>query len=158
EAKCILLGAYVYGSEEAFKKAVHGAGMEAHIDFLGEVPFEEVPAHIAVSKIGLILFQPIGLGHTLGMPHKLFDYMREGIPVIAPAFCVEIKRIIEEADCGVLVEEITSGDAIAEAILGLLQDPEEAQRLGENGRKAVETTYNWQKEEEKLLAVFDSLA
>jgi len=158
DVKCILLGAYVYGSEDAYRQAVKQAGLDAHIDMIAEVPFEQVPAYIAVSRIGLILFQPIGMGHTLGMPHKLFDYMREGVPVIAPDFCVEIKRIIEEADCGVLVKDITDPRAIADAIIELLKNPEKARDLGQNGREAVVTTYNWQKEEEKLLAVFESLA
>lgn len=156
EVRCILLGRYVYGSEEEFRRAVHEAGMDAHFDFIEEVPFEKVPAYIAVSRVGLILFQPIGLGHTLGMPHKLFDYMREGCPVLAPDFCVEIRRIIEEADCGVLVDA-TDPQSIAEALLNLLDNPEEARRLGENGRKAVETTYNWQNEACKLTAVFERL-
>ena len=157
EAVCVLLGDYVYGGEAAYREAVRAAGMEDHIHFAGVVPFEEVPAYIAVSRAGLILFQPIGLGHTLGMPHKLFDYMREGCPVLAPDFCVEIKRIIEEADCGVLVDA-TDPESIANAIAGLLTDSERARALGQNGRRAVETTYNWQREELKLLAVFDSLA
>ena len=156
DVKCILLGAYVYGSEDDYRQAIKEAGMEAHMDMLGEAPFEQVPAHIAVSRVGLILFQPIGLGHTLGMPHKLFDYMREGCPVLAPDFCVEIKRIIEETDCGVLVDA-TDPKSIAEAIVRLLKNPDEAERLGRNGRRAVETTYNWQNDEKKLLAVFDAL-
>lgn len=156
DMKCILLGKYVYGSEEVFRKAVNEAGMNLHFEMLGEVPFDQVPAYIAVSRAGLILFQPIGLGHTLGLPHKLFDYMREGCPVIAPDFCVEICRIVKEADCGILVNS-TNPESIAQAILRILKEPDEGRRLGENGRKAVESTYNWQTEERKLLSVFESL-
>ena len=156
DVKCILLGRYVYGSEEAFKQAIEEAGMTPHFDMPGEVPFEQVPAYIAVSRVGFILFQPVGLGHTLGMPHKLFDYMREGVPVLAPDFCIEIKRVVEEADCGILVDA-TDPRSIADALLRLLGDPQEARRLGRNGRNAVETTYNWQTEAKKLLAAFDSL-
>lgn len=156
DAACIVLGRYVYGSEGAYREAIAAAGMDAHMDLIAEVPFAEVPAYIAVARAGLILFQPIGLGHTLGLPHKLFDYMREGVPVIAPDFCVEIRRIVEEADCGILVDA-TVPASIADAILRLLREPELAARLGANGRRAVETTYNWQNEERKLLAVFAGL-
>lgn len=38
------------------------------------------------------------------MPHKLFDYMREAKPVIAPDFAIEVARIVDDAGCGVLVE------------------------------------------------------
>jgi len=156
DAACILLGRYVYGSEAAYRDAIAAAGMDACMEMIPEVAFSEVPAYISVARMGLILFQPIGLGHTLGLPHKLFDYMREGVPVIAPDFCVEIRRIVEDADCGIMVDA-TDPASIAGAILRLLREPDLAARLGANGRRAVETTYNWQNEEHKLLAVFAAL-
>ncbi len=157
EARCILLGPYIQGDEAAYRRAVADAGMEHAMPMIGTVPFEQVPQYIAVSKVGLILFQPIGLGHTLGMPHKMFDYMRESVPFVAPDFVLEIKRIVEETDCGLLVE-VTAPQAIADAILRLLREPDLATRLGANGRRAVEQDYNWQADEAKLLGVFEALA
>ena len=156
DVKCICLGAYKYGDERAFLRALRDSGMDRYIEMLPVVPFRDVPAHIAVSRVGLILFQPIGLEHTFGMPHKMFDYMREGIPVIAPEFAIEIKRVIEEAECGLLID-VTDPKAIADAITFLLKNPDESKRLGANGRKIVETKYNWEAEEKKLLEVFASL-
>jgi len=92
----------------------------------------------------------------LAMPHKLFDYMREMKPVIAPDFALEVAHIVKEADCGILVD-VTSPQAIAEAILRLLRNPVEAKRLGENGRRLVETKYNWQADEKRLLDAFAAL-
>jgi glycosyltransferase involved in cell wall biosynthesis len=91
------------------------------------------------------------------MPHKLFDYMREGKPVIAPDFAIEVARIVDEAEAGILVE-ITDPEAIATGILRLLQDPALAQRLGAQGRKAIEQTYHWEREEPALLAAVEALA
>jgi len=90
------------------------------------------------------------------MPHKLFDYMREGKPVIAPDFAVEVRRIVEEADCGLLVD-VTDPAAIADAAHRLLTDSAEAARLGANGRRIVEEKYNWGREETILLDAFRSL-
>lgn len=153
---CICLGAYLYGDEAAYVEALRTSAMDQYIHLLPSVPFQQVPAYIAISRLGLILFQPVGLQHTLGMPHKMFDYMREGTPIIAPGYAVEIRRVIEEADCGLLID-VTRPEAIAEAILYLLSHPDEAKRLGENGRRSVETRYNWETEEKKLLAVFDAI-
>jgi glycosyltransferase involved in cell wall biosynthesis len=148
---CIILGEYVYGSEEEYRKAIKERGLEELIHLLGVVPFEEVPKYIRVSKIGLIVFQPGFLNHTLAMPHKLFDYMREEIPVIVPDFAVEVVRIVKESNCGLCVD-VSNPNAIADAIVYLLSHPEEAMEMGKNGRHAVETKYNWQKEESILLA------
>jgi len=154
--RCIVLGNYVYGSEEEYRAAIQEAGLEEHMHLLGAVPYEAVPAYIAVAQVGLILFQPGLLNHTLAMPHKLFDYMRERKPVVAPDFAVEVSRIVREADCGLLVD-VTEPKAIADAVLRLLREPEEAARLGQNGRRMVEEKYNWQQDERKLIAAIEAL-
>ncbi len=156
DIKCILLGKYIYGDEQAFRKAVTEAGLDPFIDMYEEIPFDQVPPYIAVSKVGLILFQPGPMNHTLAMPHKMFDYMREGLPFLAPEFAIEVAHIVREADCALLVD-VSNPDAIAEAVLQLLQDTTLAERLGKNGRSAVETVYNWHNDELKLLQVFEAL-
>jgi glycosyltransferase involved in cell wall biosynthesis len=90
------------------------------------------------------------------MPHKLFDYMRESKPVIVPGFSLEVERIVRESECGLLVD-VTNPQAIADAALQLLRDPELSARLGANGRNAVEEKYNWQAEEKVLLEAFARL-
>ena len=157
DIRCIVLGSYNYGSEAAYREAIRAAGLEDRIDLIGVVPYEEVPAYIAVARVGLILFQPGLINHTLAMPHKLFDYLREGKPVVAPDFAVEVARIVREADAGLLVD-VTHPGVIADAVRRLLRDPVEAERLGRNGRRIVETKYNWQAEEGRLLKVFADLS
>lgn len=156
EARCVVLGRYVYGHEGIYKQAIADAGLDKHLILLDEVPFEEVPAYIAASQGGLILFQPGPVNHRLAMPHKLFDYMREGKAVIAPEFAVEVARIVKESDSGLLID-VSSPQAIADAILYLLQNPEEAERFGRNGRRAIETTYNWQQDGERLVQAIEAL-
>ncbi len=82
--------------------------------------------------------------------------MREGKPAVVPDFAIEVRHIVQEADCGVLVD-VTRPEAIAEAVARLLRDPAEAARLGSNGRAAVERKYNWQAEEALLLAAFEAM-
>lgn len=156
EVMCVVLGRYVYGDEQAYRDAIVEAGLEDAIHMAGTVPFEEVPAWIAAARVGLILFQPFPKSHALAMPHKLFDYMRESRPVVAPDFAVEVARIVREAGCGILVD-VTSPDAIAEAVLHLLRDPEEALRMGYNGRRLVESKYNWQQDEQRLVKAIAAL-
>jgi glycosyltransferase involved in cell wall biosynthesis len=157
DIRCILIGNYTTGSEEAFKQAIRDAGLEEKFDLPGTVPFDAVPAYVAVAQIGLLLFQPwVGISHRLAMPHKIFDYMREAKPFITTDFPIEIKRIVDECECARVVD-VTDPQAIADGILYLLKNPGEAERLGANGRKLVETKYNWNEDERRLLAVFDAL-
>ncbi|MBI2423360.1 MAG: glycosyltransferase [Candidatus Hydrogenedentes bacterium] len=153
---CIVLGDYVYGDVGAYRDAIAKAGLAEHLVLEGTVPFEAVPAYIAVSEVGLILFQPGLLNHTLAMPHKLFDYMREGVPVVAPDFAVEVAAIMNEADCGALVD-VTNPRAIADAIAALLNDPARARELGARGRRLIESKYHWEADEIRLIAAVRSV-
>jgi glycosyltransferase involved in cell wall biosynthesis len=51
----------------------------------------------------------------------------------------------------------TDPDAIAEAIVYLMEHPEEARRMGENGRRAVLERYNWGEMEGRLLGVYRAI-
>ncbi len=154
--RCIVLGEYIYGSLEAYRTRVHELGLDESMVFNPPVPFDAVSGYISVAQVGLILFQPGQINHTLAMPHKLFDYMREARPVVAPDFAVEVGRIVKEADCGILVD-VTRPELIAKAVSLLLKNPEEAARLGQNGRRLIEEKYNWQREEAVLLEAFARL-
>jgi len=156
DVRCVVLGNYAYGDLEKYRRAIERTGLSETFRLIDTVPYEEVPAWIAACDLGLILFQPGLVNHTLAMPHKLFDYMREAKPVIAPDFSIEVARIVDDAACGVLVE-VTEPKAIARAMVRLLTDSALATRLGDNGRGAVEERYNWQHEEVKLLAAIQSL-
>jgi glycosyltransferase involved in cell wall biosynthesis len=59
--------------------------------------------------------------------------------------------------CGLFVDP-RDPKAIAAAIERLLDDPEEAGRLGGRGRELVRETYNWEHEAEQLLALYERLS
>jgi glycosyltransferase involved in cell wall biosynthesis len=81
--------------------------------------------------------------------------MSAGIPVIASDFPLW-RHIIEEAKCGLLVDPLNP-EKIAKAMEWILDHPEEAQKMGENGLKAIETKYNWNNECRKLILFYEKL-
>lgn len=106
------------------------------------------------SIVGLVTLHPTP-NYRDALPIKMFEYMAAGIPVIASDFQLW-RSIIDEARCGVYVDPLDPS-AIAAAIDYLASHPEEAERMGRNGRQAVLTRYNWAHEESKLLALYDQL-
>ena len=38
-----------------------------------------------------------------------------------------------------------------------MDNPEEAKRMGENGRRAIKEEFNWAEEEKKLLALYEDI-
>jgi len=97
---------------------------------------------------GLALFPPSQ--HTSRKElTKLFEYMAYGIPVLCSNF-PNLREIVEGAECGLCVNS-TNGAEAAEAVRYLWEHPDQARRMGENGRESARTTYNWDTQAEKLL-------
>jgi len=124
------------------------------VRFLGWMQPQDVYAHLAKVDIGLVCLHPEPR-YMVGWPVKLFEYMAAGLPVVASNFPLW-KEIVEGNRCGITVDPLDP-KAIAQAVEYLLAHPEEARRMGENGRRAVEEKYNWGKEAEKLVRLYRNL-
>ncbi len=124
------------------------------VRFLGWLPWEEAWHHAQSATIGLVLFHPAP-NHEKALPNKLFEYMAAGLPVIASNFPLW-REIVESNKCGLTVDPLNP-EEIAQAIEYLLEHPELRQEIGENGRRAVIEKYSWEREAEKLLALYQRL-
>ncbi|PNU18670.1 glycosyl transferase [Geothermobacter hydrogeniphilus] len=122
------------------------------IRYLGVIAREDVASVLSSSFAGLVVLHPIE-NYKETEPTKMFEYMASGIPVIASNF-PSWKGIVESIKCGICVDPLDT-HAIADAIDYLLDNPEVAKRMGENGRQAVLQKYNWSIEEKKLLCLYE---
>lgn len=151
-----VVGEFNDGSKPDFDSRAAALGLAERITYADWMPFEEAFRRILASDIGLVLFQPGIQNHVFALPHKMFDYMLAGLPVIVPDFAVEVAPIVREADCGFAVDS-SDPRAIAAAIARLAGDAGLRQRMGENGRRAVLERYNWESEGAKLVAMYREL-
>jgi glycosyltransferase involved in cell wall biosynthesis len=119
------------------------------------LPYFEYYRSLHEATVGVVLFQPTIFNNIVGLPNKLFDYMGAGVPVVASNF-PEIRKIVKGSGCGFLVDATKPGE-IAAAIVKLISDPELAASLGRRGHRAVMEHYNWESQEEKLLAAYERL-
>ncbi len=102
-------------------------------------PYALMPLIYAASDLSLVP-QSTEVGAT-SMPSKVYRIMACARPVLAygdPA--TELMKLVQEVDCGLAVPVGQPG-ALAEAIRSASRNPENLIRMGENGRKYVET-YN----------------
>ncbi|MGW0228306.1 glycosyltransferase [Actinopolymorpha singaporensis] len=146
-----LIGAFVPPELEARLAEPELAGL---IDYVGVQPPKRVRELLGESRVGLIL-QVGPEAYKWNLPTKMFEYMAEGLPVVASHFPLW-KQILDEAEAGVTVDP-QDGQAAAEAVSRLLSDPVEAAAMGRRGRKAVYERYSFGPEAAKLLALYDSL-
>lgn len=121
------------------------------LGFLGRAAIADL---LSRSKAGLVTLHPTQ-NYMDALPVKMFEYMAAGIPVIASDFPLW-RSIVETAECGVLVDPLDPED-IAKAIEYLITHPYEAEKMGQNGKKAVMDIYNWECEKRKLFALYSQL-
>lgn len=149
----LFVGEFNDGSESAFHARITDLGLTTRVRVMPWMPFEDAFRFVCSSDIGIIAFQPGIHNHVQALPHKMFDYMVAAIPVVAPAFAIEVSRIVRDADCGLLVDSSES-KSIRDALERLSEDPGERTRLGENGRNAIRTTFNWENEYRRLEQIY----
>src|SRR5690554_2109981 len=126
----------------------------ARVRDLGWLSRDGVRSLMAESVAGLVTLHPI-INYLDALPVKMFEYMAAGIPVIASDFPLW-RGIIEDADCGICVDPLDP-QSIANAIQYFIENPQEAERMGRNGRRAVHERYNWDIEERKLLEFYAAM-
>ena len=141
-------------SEPSLENEVKSLPGWQRVNSMGFLDRDGVREVLRYSMAGLVTFLPKP-NHIDAQPNKMFEYMSAGIPVIASDFPLW-REIIQGNNCGLLVDPLDPA-AIAKAIDYLVENPREAQRMGENGRRAVEVRYNWESEEKKLLRFYDKI-
>lgn len=125
-----------------------------NVEYRGVLDRTGVRDMLHTSIAGIVTLHPT-INYIDALPVKMFEYMSAGIPVIASHFPLW-REIVEGSHCGICVDPQNPRE-IAAAIDYLVSHPDDAQRMGANGRRAVEERYNWNVEEKKLLALYDKL-
>ena len=152
DTRMILAGPIASRDLEAEMRAAPGW---KHVDYRGMFNREELQDMLAESRAGLLLFHPEP-NHVDAQPNKMFEYMAGGIPIVASDFPFW-RELLDATGAGICVDPMNP-QAIAQGIAHLMDNPEIAQRMGQSGAQAVVTTYRWDNEEHKLLALYTELA
>ena len=127
----------------------------SNIDFLGVVSYHDILSHSHDADILYALYNPEIPNNRLASPNKLFEAMMCGKPIIVNEGVATADKVREE-NCG-LVVPYGDYEALKETVLALKNNPELRKELGENGRRAYETKYNWKIMEKRLLDLYASL-
>jgi len=140
-ARLILAGSITPSSEEdTFWRSVQG--LEEYVDWMGWIEYDRVPKLLQSADVGLSVWTPEPR-YVAAVPVKLFEYMAVGLPVVASNF-PEIRKIVQEANCGALVDPEKSPALIAEIIKEWWADPQIPRALGQNGYQVARQKYFWE--------------
>ena len=125
-----------------------------NVGFLAKQPREKVPAYLAAADVCVVPLRRREIFKT-AIPSKMFEAMAAAKPVILGVEG-EAKEILLEAQGGIAIPPDDS-DALAKAILRLLQRPELGRALGANGRRAVREKYSRQQQARAYLELLAGL-
>ncbi len=115
-------------------------GVSDYFNMIGWQESKDVPAILSASDVAFLSFENNPL-YSKTIPAKLQSYMACGIPILASA-CGETKRVIEEANCG-MVAEIGNAEALSEIIIKYSILPEKAKKeMGSNAVSYCNANFN----------------
>lgn len=128
------------------------AERDAAVVFTGTVPHGDLPRHLALMDAALVLATADASFHY--SPLKLAEYLASGLAVVAPATGQLTERLTDGVDA-ILVDP---GDerALAEAIMGLRDDPARRRRIGQGARASAEASWSWDLQVRRVLAALDA--
>lgn len=124
-------------------------GVSSHVTFFGQVPYKVVLEKLNQSTIALI--PHVKSEHTDStIPHKLFQYMYAGKPVVA-SNCTPIERIVNSSNAGAIYLWNSSDDfgVKTSKLIGALGrfEPNKV-------RQQIVQKYNWDQEALKLNQIY----
>jgi len=144
-----------YGMHVPFlKNLVSQRGLENRVHFLGAVPAGDLASWSASADVGICTIVGNSDSYRHSMPNKLFEYAMAGLPVIASNY-EGMGSFVIKNDFGITCDP-TSVSGLAASIKSLQVDSELRKRLSSNA-KVASSKFNWQVEQEKLLAVYANL-
>jgi len=120
---------------------------DSAVRFLGRVPYTDAVRLLQTADVGVV--PHIASDHwNTTIPNKLFDYMAGGLAVLT-SNAKPAARVVREASVGVVFKD-TDATNCAEAIEKLANADFRA-RCGANGRNAVASRYNWERDAAMML-------
>jgi len=121
--------------EAHIKARVKEAGLTERVSFFNEVEDMEALA----AAVDLSVLPADSLYAKMDIPLVLLESLREGVPVVVSTYGPLAELLAR--DVGAAVPTGESGP-FAEAVVGLLENPEERRRMGANGKELVRSVYS----------------
>lgn len=149
----------LYASEDYLNQLKRINGW-SNVTFYGTLPHIKVLDLYNKSSVGLAIesYDNPNAGYRTGSLGctKIPDYMASGLPVIV-SDSVVWGSIVRKYGCGVVVKNPEDVEEIKDAINYILNNPNEAQKMGENAKKASKEEFNWNTQEEILFDMYEFL-
>mgnify|MGYP005645041659 FL=1 len=124
------------------------------VEIINWVPFSEILSYIKISNVCLVPHDNFEHTQTT-IPHKLFQYMIMGKPVLV-SDCKPLKRVIDDCKAG-LVFIANDWRDLAKKMIELKTNSSKTIEMAKNGVVATQNKYSWKHDKQILLKVYNSI-
>ncbi len=128
------------------------AGVMDRFEFVGHFGPEQRDELIELYSCASAFVLP---SHHEGMPTVLLEAMACGLPSVSTAVGGALE-VLTDGENGLLVP-VEAPEALAAALLRILDDPAAAEEMGRRARATVEAQYGWRAVSERYLACFQQV-
>src|SRR5204862_7486336 len=149
DLKCLMVGSGKRRKE--YQKLAGELSIADHVRFVGNVPEAELPAVFNAANVYLGVSRRADGSRVEGFGVALAEASACGLPVIAGQ-SGGLAEAVRDGETGLVVNP-DDADSVAAALKRLMGDQLLARRLGQAGRKAIETYYNWDRVIRDLLDI-----
>ncbi|MCR9219524.1 MAG: glycosyltransferase [Alphaproteobacteria bacterium] len=125
---------------EPLRRRAEAAGIADRIAWRGPQPQEAVLTALRAADLFVLASKIAADGDRDGLPNVLMEAQSQGLPVLATAVSA-IPELIRDGETGRLVPPEDPA-ALAEALAGLIADPDARARLGAAGAARVRTEFD----------------
>lgn len=151
--KVVLAGVF---SPASYQAEVEGLEEYSCVEYLGKLDRAGVRNALQRSCVGMATLLNVGQYNQYdNLATKVYEYMSLGLPVVLTRSAYN-ESVMQRLRFGICVDP-ENVEEIAAAIRYLLDHPEEAREMGENGRRAVKEEFNWEVEAQKLFALYEDI-
>jgi glycosyltransferase involved in cell wall biosynthesis len=133
---------------ERYKEMAREEGVEECVLFVGIVPPDEAVAYLDLADV---LVSPRTGGSSV--PLKIYSYLVSGKPTVATRTAAHAQVLNDEV--AMLVEP--EPEALAEALIHLLQNPQQRQQIGSRARRLANERYSFDEYMTRLEGFYDGV-
>jgi rhamnosyl/mannosyltransferase len=136
---------------DKLKETVKDKGLARKVILTGGVPFNDIPKYLAACDV--FVLPSFSRLEAFGL--VVLEAMASSKPVIVSNI-PGVTEVVVEGEEGLHVEPMNAQD-LADKINLLLSDSSLRKKMGENGRRKVETEFTWDKVVNQLEEVYKEL-
>ncbi|MCK6625470.1 MAG: glycosyltransferase family 4 protein [Anaerolineae bacterium] len=140
QARWLMVGQGLAGEDKALAGQLAEAGLMEYVRFTGWLPLDEAPAYFATAQVAVYPYDDTLINRTK-CSVKLISLLEAGVPVVADA----VGQNVEYIQNGVsgLLTPAEDDEAMAAAVVALLQNHEQQQALGQAARRYLAEKFDW---------------